>query len=119
MTISINAVAPLLLVTGLVLSTPCAATEASEAIRRCDATPGCTFNVNDDGGLVVRGPTGGIVQCPAKGPCTVVSTVRGGKPKPGAGAPGKVTGVMAPVLSPRTPKPKDAAPAHKVEKSSR
>ena len=102
MTISIktvlSAAAPLLLVTGVLLSTPSAATDAREAIRRCDAAPPCHFTVDRDGGLTVFGASGGIVQCPAKGPCSVVANIKGDRPKPGSGV-GKVPGVLA--ASPR------------------
>jgi len=75
------------------LSTPAAAIEAREAIRRCDAAPPCHFTVDRDGGLTVTGASGGIVQCPPKGACSVIQNLTADKHKPGTG--GKVTDVLA------------------------
>ncbi|UPK34057.1 hypothetical protein IVB18_38790 [Bradyrhizobium sp. 186] len=74
------------------LSAPAAAMEAREAMKRCDASPGCTYNVLDNGSVVIRGPKGGSVDCGLRGACVAVP-IKGDKPKPGAA--GNVTGVLS------------------------
>ena len=57
-----------------VLPTLAAAMELREAIKRCDASPGCTYTL-DKTGATIFGPKGGVVSCPPKqGACQVIRT---------------------------------------------
>lgn len=65
------------------LPTPAAAMELREAIKRCDASPGCTYTL-DKSGATIFGPKGGVVSCPPKqGQCGVIGRTKGGKPGSG------------------------------------
>jgi hypothetical protein len=71
------------------LHRPAAAMELREAIKRCDASPGCTYTL-DKSGATIFGPKGGVVSCPPKqGDCAVIGKTKGGKPGPKT-----VTGVL-------------------------
>ena len=50
--------------TAVALPTPAAAMELREAIKRCDASAGCTYTL-DGSGATIFGPKGGIRILPA------------------------------------------------------
>jgi hypothetical protein len=71
------AAAPLLLGTGVALSTPAAATDIKQAVKLCDANPNCTKSPGGAGGLDLKVKTSQgdkTVRCPITGPCTVTFT---------------------------------------------
>jgi hypothetical protein len=103
--IKLIAAAPLLLVTGVALSAPAAATDLAEALKLCAKNPDCSAGVMKHGSrvLVIKQSDGtqSTVDCPPKGPCYIVAAKgSSGRGKPGgtagAGAVGNVMGVSSP-----------------------
>jgi hypothetical protein len=95
----------LLLTTGAVLSPPAAATDLHQAVKLCDANPNCALLPPVDGTgmqMVVKTSQGEkIVDCPAKGPCTVSLT----KPTGGTTGVGKGVSRNVNVVLARPPVP--------------
>ena len=110
--------APLLLGTGVALSTPAAATDISQAVELCDKNPSCTKHPRGPGGLDLKVKTSEgdkTVRCPITGPCVVLRTTPSGDTKGrGQGTRGNVDSILAkPTRSPKA----GAAPANILETS--
>jgi hypothetical protein len=106
--IVLTTAAPLLLVTGVVLSSPAAAIEGEAAAVACEKRPGACFaEYLPDGGVDIyvcnAGESCRTIHCPPKGACgfTSLRTPKGGKPV--AGAAGNVMGIL--FASPATTQP--------------
>jgi uncharacterized membrane protein YgcG len=88
----ILALAPVVLMTGAMLSTPAAAIDTRTAIKMCDANPNCGYSSNGNVTLCTKGA--GCVSCPAGGK-TGDCIVAGRKaPKGGKGNVGTVGGIL-------------------------
>ena len=60
------------LIAATAVTTPTLASSVSEVLRLCHKTPGCIVDKDPNGhDLIILGPKGGIVICPATGGCYV------------------------------------------------
>jgi hypothetical protein len=84
--------APLLLVTGIALSTPAPAMEIGPAVKACQANPNCAILPTEGPGVQMiiksgtgKGDSGAVIDCPPKGQCvTVKKQPKGAKTQTGA-----------------------------------